>query len=369
MSSPVVFLECGPGQGHALRVGGITVLERKIRELAKEGCQRVIVGAAEVGFGRAMPIAVEFAGGGAGCPQGAARQRADVLRGVQIVDEGSRRAAERRVVRGMNKSFEGPVDSLLTWRCSNPITRALSYRSLRLTPNHVTLVAIAIGLCACAIASQATSYLAFALAGLLIEVNSILDTVDGELARLRYQYSRLGQWLDNLSDDVIDNLFILSVGSALGGMWFWLSLLGGGGRGLVAIYTYVSVYRATGTGDVFAFRWWFERGKVSVDEVYDPLSLTTWLRSLGRRDMYVFCWAVACIAGLPQWVSVHGAVIGAVQLGLFGLQQTIGRRRGPDAASADAVSAGAASADAVSAGAARADAAVSDEAAGGRPVS
>lgn len=325
MAVPSVFLECGPGRGHALRVGGITVLERRIRELAKEGCGRVLVAAEAVAFERPMPIAVEFLGAGAAPPDGVEAQRGDVLRGVQIVDEGTRRAAERRVVRGMNKSFEGPVDALLTWRCSNPITRALSYRSLRLTPNHVTLVAISIGLVACALAWRAHGYLGFALAGLLMELNSILDTVDGELARLRYQYSKVGQWLDNVSDDIIDNLFIFSVGSALGGGWQAAAMLGAGGRLTVAVFTYVSVYRATGTGDVFAFRWWFERGKVSADDVYDPLALTTWLRSLGRRDTYVFCWAVACIAGLPYWVAVHGAVIGAVQLGLLALHLTVGR--------------------------------------------
>lgn len=336
MAAPSVFLECGPGQGHALRVGGLTVLERRIRELAKEGVGKVLVGAEAVEFERPMPIEVEFLGGGAAAPEGLERQRGDVLRGVQIVDEGSRRAAEQRVVRGMNKSFEGPVDALFTWRCSNPITRALSYRSLRLTPNHVTLVAISIGLCACAIASQSAGYLGFALAGLLLEVNSILDTVDGELARLRYQYSKVGQWLDNVSDDVIDNLFIVSVGSALGGWWMYGAILGACGRLTAAVFTYVTVYRATGTGDVFAFRWWFERDKVAVDDVYDPLALTTWLRSLGRRDTYVFCWAVACMAGLPYWVAVHGALIGAVQLALLALHLTLGRGGGKAAATSAA---------------------------------
>jgi phosphatidylglycerophosphate synthase len=321
-----VALECGPAQGHVLRVGGISVLERRIRELAKAGCQRVIVVAPVLAFGRTMPIAVEFVTAIAEVSAEVPRQRGDVLRGIQVVDEGTRLAVERKLVRGTNKSFEGPVDSLFTWRFSNPITRMLSYRSLRLTPNHVTLVAIVVGLCACAVAVRASSYLGFALAGVLLECNSILDTVDGELARLRYQYSRLGQWLDNLSDDVIDNLFIVVVGSALGGVWMWLALLGAGGRLTVAVYTYATVFRATGTGDVFAFRWWFETDKAAVDEIYNPLELTTWLRSLGRRDTYVFCWAAACLFGLPQWVPCHGAIIGAVQLGLLALQFTIGRR-------------------------------------------
>jgi phosphatidylglycerophosphate synthase len=329
-----VVLECGPAQGHLLRVGGLTVVERRIRELAREGVACVVVVASPVEFGRPLPVEVAFVAADADAPAGAPRERGDVLRGVHIVDEATRRAAERRVVRSMNKSFEGPVDSLLTWRLSNPITRALSYRSLRLTPNHVTLVAICVGLATCAVMAQARSYWAFALAGALLELNSVLDTVDGELARLRFQYSRLGQWLDNVSDDVIDNLFIASAGFALGGVWTWLGLLGASGRVIVAIYTYVTVFRATGTGDVFAFRWWFESEKVATDDVYDPLALTTWLRSLGRRDTYVFCWAVACVAGVPQWVAIHGAVIGSVQLGLLALQHTIGRQRRRTAAPA-----------------------------------
>lgn len=328
MTAPrTTVLECGPGQGHALRVGGLTVLERRIRELAKDGCERVVVtglGQAKLEFPRPLPIAVEQDGD---APGDAPRQRGDVLRGIQVVDEATRRAAERKVVRGSNKSFEGPVDALLTWRLSNPITRALSYRSLRLVPNHVTLVAIALGICAGVLAATAHSYASFALAGLLLQANSVLDTVDGELARLRYQYSKLGQWLDNVSDDVLDNLFILAVGSALGGPYLVAAALGAGGRLTIAVYTYVTVYRATGTGDVFAFRWWFERGKQTADDLYDPLAITTWLRSMGRRDTYVFCWAVACVVGAPHWVPLHGAVIGGVQLSLLVLHHTIGRRK------------------------------------------
>ena len=141
---------------------------------------------------------------------------------------------------------------------------------------------------------------------MLLELNSILDSVDGELARLRFQYSKLGQWLDNLSDDIVDNAFIAAVGYGLGGVWWWLGLAAAGGRVLVSVTTYVDVYRRTGTGDVFAFRWWFEGAGTSTDEVYDPKKLTTWLRSFGRRDTFVFLWMLACVAGLPYWVVGHG---------------------------------------------------------------
>jgi phosphatidylglycerophosphate synthase len=169
----------------------------------------------------------------------------------------------------------------------------------------------------------------FALGGVLLQGNSILDSCDGELARLRYQYSRLGQWLDNLSDDIVDNLFLVAVGAGLGGIWQWLGLAAAGGRLLVATTTYLDVYRRTGTGDVFAFRWWFETDKATADDVYDPTSPITWLRSFGRRDTYVFIWMIALVLGFPPWVPCHGLLIAAVNVSLLVLHFTVFRRRRP----------------------------------------
>ena len=232
----------------------------------------------------------------------------------------------------MNKSFEGPVDALINWRFSMRITRVLSHASLAVTPNQVTLAAILVGICAAVLVGGA-SYAGIAAAGVLLEFNSILDSCDGELARLRYQYSKLGQWLDNLSDDIVDNLFIAAAGCSLGGVWQIVGIAAAAGRVLVSLATYVSVYRATGTGDVFAFRWWFESKEATADEVYSPRSLTTWLRSLGRRDTYVFVWMLACLANFLPWIVVHGAVISAINVSLLLLHHTIFSRRARHAGS------------------------------------
>jgi phosphatidylglycerophosphate synthase len=312
--------------GHAQLVGGLTVLERRIRELAKAGVTRAVIATAPIELSRPMPIPIQFVPPGSPVPEGATVERADVIAGIEITDESSRKAAEWKLIRGMNKSFEGPVDALINWRFSMRITRVLARQSLALTPNHVTVVAIMIGLLASVLASRGT-YLTIAIAGVLLELNSILDSCDGELARLRFQYSKLGQWLDNLSDDIVDNVFLIAVGHGLGGIWQTIGLCAALGRVLVSLVTYVSVYRRTGTGDVFAFRWWFESDKVSADDVYDPKAVTTWLRSFGRRDTFVFIWMLACVAGVPYWVIGHGAVIAAVNVSLLVLQFTVFRRR------------------------------------------
>ena len=302
------------------------MLERRLRELAKAGVTRAFIAATPIALSRPMPIPIQFVPPGSPVPDGAKIERADTIAGIAIVDEESRKAAEWKLIRGMNKSFEGPVDALINWRFSMRITRVLSHCSLRVTPNHVTIAAILVGVLAAWLVGRGT-YVPVAIAGVLLELNSILDSCDGELARLRYQYSKIGQWLDNLSDDIVDNLFIALAGASLGGGWASLGIAAASGRVLVSLATYVSVYRATGTGDVFAFRWWFESSTASADEVYSPRSPATWLRSLGRRDTYVFVWMLACLAGFPVWIVVHGAVISAINVSLLVLHHTVFRGR------------------------------------------
>jgi phosphatidylglycerophosphate synthase len=312
----IAYLETGPAGGHRMVVSGVTALERRVRELAKAGVERVVVAAEPVAVPRPLPVPVEFVSAETPPPAGARRERADVIAGVELVDDASRRRAEWALIRTMNKSFEGPVDALVNWRFSMRITRLLARGPMSVTPNHVTLLAIAVGITAAALVLRGSAW-AVALGGVLLEVNSILDSVDGELARLRFQYSKLGQWLDNLSDDIVDNLFIAACGLHLGGPWAIAGLAAAGGRVLTSLIIYADVYRRTGTGDVFAFRYWFETGKATADAVYDPRSPLTWIRAMGRRDTFVFAWMIACVAGFPHWVVGHGAAIAAANLAVI----------------------------------------------------
>ena len=317
----VAYLET-TGDRHLQLIGGVTALERRVRELAKGGAEKVVVVAPVASLPR-VTTPVEFV---AALPAGVTAQRADMVAGIELVDADACKRAEWQLIRRMNKSFEGPVDALINWRFSMRITRVLSHRSLAVTPNHITICAIVIGLFASYLVSRGELAM-IAIAGVLLEVNSILDSCDGELARLRFQYSKLGQWLDNLSDDIVDNLFIAAAGYGIGGIWFPLGCAAAGGRLLVSIVTYVSVYLRTGTGDIFAFRWFFETDKATADDVYDPKAISTWLRSFGRRDTYVFLWMIACLARFPYWVIGHGLVIAAVNVSLLILHFTVYRHR------------------------------------------
>lgn len=314
-ASPVVFVVGGTEGGYRMVLGGVVALERKLRELAKEGVTRALVAAEPIPLRTGIPIEVEWVSPSATPPPGARVVRGDEIAGIRVRDEATRRQAEWALCRSLAKSHQGVIDGLLNWRLSMRITRALAQTSFRFTPNHVTAAAAVVGLAASALVCIGT-WAAVAAAGVLMQLQSILDSCDGELARLRFQYSKLGQWFDNLADDVLDNLFLACAGWAAGGIWATCAFAGAGARLVSALVTYVDVYVRTGTGDVYAFRWWFESDKKTADDVYDPRSPLTWVRSFARRDLYVFVWMGLALAYLPEGIAVYGAVLGAAQGGL-----------------------------------------------------
>ena len=105
----IAFLET-TGDRHTQVVGGLTALERRIREVAKAGATRAVVAAAPVEIARPLPIPVEYVAPGSAAPEGAQRERADVIAGVELVDDDARGAggvgadpAHEQVVRGAGR--------------------------------------------------------------------------------------------------------------------------------------------------------------------------------------------------------------------------------------------------------------------------
>jgi phosphatidylglycerophosphate synthase len=74
----------------------------------------------------------------------------------------------------------------------------------------VTLIVSLVGVAAAALV-LAGGYARTALGAALFVLNSVLDGVDGELARLRFQESPAGAWLDRLSDKAVMVLFFGAV--------------------------------------------------------------------------------------------------------------------------------------------------------------
>ncbi len=86
-----------------------------------------------------------------------------------------------------------PIAGLIVWAL---------YRT-RVTPNQVTIASTVAGIAAAVVYLQGTAG-AIATAGLLVTLKDVLDSADGQLARAKQQYSRIGRFLDSIGDFVVD---------------------------------------------------------------------------------------------------------------------------------------------------------------------
>ena len=81
-------------------------------------------------------------------------------------------------------------------------TVAAALRNTALTPNHVTLAGAVLTYGSLAwLAFGASANLSSALVGVLLAVGYILDSADGQLARLQGASSAFGEWLDHALDN------------------------------------------------------------------------------------------------------------------------------------------------------------------------
>ncbi len=318
VSDQTVFITAEAGSpAPSWRLGGLTVLERRLLEAQRRGVTRAVIGCAGEVPAREWTIAIER---GSEPPAGAEVVRADEIAGIKLDSRAALWRAEWAHMKSLPKSFQGPVDALINRHLSLRITRVLARTPV--TPNHVTATALLIGLVAAALLPL-RSYPTLAIAGVLMELQSIIDSCDGELARLRFQFSKLGAWLDNVADDITDAALMVGLGLAAGGtLWMWLGI----GAGIARVFTQLILYlnvRRLG-GDFLRFRWWFETEVASIDAVYDLRSPLTWIRSLGRRDVYLFLWGVLCVAALPEAAAGYAVAISAVYTAMTIIHLAVG---------------------------------------------
>jgi phosphatidylglycerophosphate synthase len=153
-------------------------------------------------------------------------------------------AATSKILLGTVK----PTDGMYA-RANRRVSLALSRRlvSLPVTPNQVTLVTLVCSVLAGVVMAGGT-YWPFLFGGLIGWFASMLDGVDGELARAKFQTTQLGHWLEMSCDYV----YYLSVVGGYGvgfyrstGDRLWLGLAGAGCAGVVLSFLAVAHNKRT----------------------------------------------------------------------------------------------------------------------------
>lgn len=130
---------------------------------------------------------------------------------IRVHDRASARRATSALLRACRKPQDGWTSTYLNRYVSLSLTRLVLLTPLR--PNHMTVVIAMLGVFGGFLALKGT-YWHLLIAAFILQVQSMLDGCDGELSRMTFRTSRLGEWLDTIGDDVSNYTFF--AGASIG---------------------------------------------------------------------------------------------------------------------------------------------------------
>jgi phosphatidylglycerophosphate synthase len=208
-------------------------------------------------------------------------------------------AAERRLLRSLVKDTDG----FMARHVERPISLQISRRlaGTRLTPNQMSLISIAVGICGGPFFLSSRPLLQ-TIGALLFLAHSILDGCDGELARLKFQQSRWGGVLDFWGDNVVHTVIFgcMGVGWSLAAGAIWPLWLGAG-----------AVFGTLGSAG-FVY-WRLMRAKDGGETLFTSVSdaperpLTRLLDSASRRD-FIYLVILLALFGRSNWFLVMAGI-------------------------------------------------------------
>jgi len=210
-------------------------------------------------------------------------------------DRNSTKKAEDLLFLNIRKSERGWKSRNINRRISIPVSRLLLHTSL--TPNMISALVGAIGI----LAGFFYIWGNIVVGGILLELSSILDGCDGEVAKIKLMESKFGQWIDTIYDQISYLFFI--VGVPLG---YYLTtgssvaiILGGLNIGILLLsilwgFYFVAKYAASGS---------MVNYPSTIDKMFPVenrslfYKLIVFLRPLIQREYFAFIILIASVFG------------------------------------------------------------------------
>lgn len=214
-----------------------------------------------------------------------------------------------RSLQSMEDTLDGVVDRFMNRKLSRPLSRL--FMKLRFSPNLITLLSMVTGLMGAACFAMG-SYRAGITGALLFQLAVILDCCDGEVARLTFAESRLGQAFDLVSDNIVH--VAVFAGIAWGAYQNnpvssgYLPLLLGG---IAVLSTGVSLWCVNRAKSLKANAVLWRRMRQADRTRFDFI-----LRHVANRDFSIVVLACACLGVLPWflWLVATGTSVFAVMM-------------------------------------------------------
>lgn len=225
------------------------------------------------------------------------------------------REAERRLLRSLAKKTDGFISRHINRPISIATSRYLARWGVR--PNAITTFVTIISLIGAGLVATAQPAM-LAIGGLLFQIASIVDGCDGEVARLKFQGSRLGAWYDTLSDNVRYMIFYAALGVAAyrvsgNEIYLWA---------LIPFLALSTFFVATMARYVWRTQDHLTNLAVT-DKVLNGKRTHWWerlvlpLSGLIKQDVQAFVAMIFCLFAMPGpyfWVTVAGSLLMTVSV-------------------------------------------------------
>lgn len=243
----------------------------------------------------------------------------------KITDEHAAKTASFRLLERLRWRPGGLVAKYL----NRPISIRLSYLLLntKVTPNQTTIFAFLVGALGIVFVFLG-GYQNTIIGTALMQANSVIDGIDGELARIRHQNSEYGAYLDSVCDEILNAALMFSVGYNLttyvhhhNPLYLILGAFAGG-----VSFFYASVHWHCKAKHGLGFYWWFEAYKPR-REVQRSTSTWSYLKKLTMKESYLLLFLLGAIFGFLEGLLWIFAAVGVLVVVLFTIHIPIKRAR------------------------------------------
>lgn len=199
--------------------------------------------------------------------------------------------AERLLFRSLRKVQDGWTSRWL----NRPVSLFLSRHLVKtpILPNQLSLLILAVGLAGAALAASG-GYWATLAGAFLFHAQSVLDGCDGEISRVTYRGSLVGEWLDTIGDDLTNYAFF---GGAAWGLYqtsgSGVYLAAGAvavGAGVVASAIEYRYLVSIGSGDLLKY-------PLTAGPASEQKGVFEAIRPLFKRDTFVLLTLIAALLG------------------------------------------------------------------------
>ena len=203
------------------------------------------------------------------------------------------REAEKQLLKKGRKLTDGIISRNFNRYISLFFTQYLAKTPIN--PNQFTVIVLFIGVLSTMFITS-PYYPLYILGLILYKMTSILDGCDGELAKLKYRGSKLGEWMDTICDNLTTLLFLIGISIVNYRIYhthfdYFLGMLSSSMYFISVIFLMATLYLKNGSGSLVSLNSKFKNNKGKT---------TAFFAQIIRRDFFALFFIVMGLLNLHR---------------------------------------------------------------------